>query len=397
MLTLYEEQRAALFGPEHLALTEASTKSGKTTAALLWLLDRACDPQRKRGDAVWWVAPVYSQALIPFRRMSSALNGKRKKQVAVNNQALTVTLPNGVRIEFKTGKIPDNLYGEDVYAAVIDEGSRQSRESIVAVRTTLTATHGPWRILGNVRGRGNYFYELCRAAEAGRLPDATYHHINAYTAAAHNLPGLPTLADIESAKAELPPSAFRELFLAEPAGSDVNPFGIDAPRACVGPLADGPVVAFGVDLAQSVDYTVVVGLNAAAQVCYYDRWQGPWSTTVPRIVSALGTTPALVDATGVGSPVLSQLTEAGCYGAQGYVFTGPSKQRLVAGLQMAVQQNRVRYPSTFLDELTVFEYKYTTAGNVQYSAPPGYHDDIVCALALAVRCFNEPRWSPGVL
>ena len=393
-LKFYPEQEAALFGPEHLALTEASTKSGKTTAALAWLVKQAvATPPSK---CVWWVAPVYGQALIAFRRLNRALNSKRKV-ATVNNALLQVTLPNQARVEFHSGKLPDNLYGEDVYAAVIDEASRMSRESIVAVRSTLTATQGPWRLLGNVRGRGNYFYELCRLAEAGRLPDATYHHINAYTAAKYGIKGLPTLADISSAEAELPPAAFRELFLAEPAGSDVNPFGVDALRRCVGPLAPGPVVSYGIDLAKSVDYTVVVGLNVCGQVVSWDRWQADWSTTVPKIAAIIGTTPTLVDSTGVGSPILEQLLGLGCYGCQGFTFTGPSKQRLIGGLQVAIQQATVQYPADFLDELMVFEYKYSTAGNVQYSAPSGYHDDIVCALALAVQCLNEPRWATEII
>ena len=37
-----------------------------------------------------------------------------------------------------------------------------------------------------------------------------------------------------------------------------------------------------------------------------------------------------------------------------------------------------------ISELEAFEYEYTRTG-VRYTAPPGMHDDCVCALALAVR------------
>ncbi len=46
-----------------------------------------------------------------------------------NETKLLLTLPTGSRIEFKSGEKPDNLYGDDVYAAVIDEASRMREES----------------------------------------------------------------------------------------------------------------------------------------------------------------------------------------------------------------------------------------------------------------------------
>jgi hypothetical protein len=42
----------------------------------------------------------------------------------------------------KSGEKPDGLYGEDVFAAVIDEASRMREEAWHALRSTLTATRG---------------------------------------------------------------------------------------------------------------------------------------------------------------------------------------------------------------------------------------------------------------
>jgi hypothetical protein len=61
-------------------------------------------------------------------------------------------------ISFKSGEKPDNLYGEDVWAVVVDEASRTREEAYWALRSTLTATGGPIRIIGNVKGRKNCFY-----------------------------------------------------------------------------------------------------------------------------------------------------------------------------------------------------------------------------------------------
>lgn len=334
---------------------------------------------------------MYPQAKIAFRRMVTAL---RAYPVKVNRATLTLTFPHGVRIEFKSGHNPDHLYGENVIAAVIDEASRVQEASIVAIRSTLTATGGPWRLIGNVRGVGNYFYRLCRSAQAGTLPGATYHRINAYLAASYadEYPGLPKEAEVEEAKALLPAPVFRELYLADPSGEDTNPFGLEAIRACVGVLSDNPVAAFGVDVARSVDFTVIIGLDAEGAVAYWDRFQLPWDGTVERIAAAVQDRPCFLDATGVGSPVVDFLRRDYDCWVDPYVFTQPSKMALMERLGLAIHGRQTRYPEQVAEELETLEYHYTRNG-VSYEAASGYHDDCVMALGLALAKLRQGKWS----
>jgi hypothetical protein len=63
------------------------------------------------------------------------------------------------------------------------------------------------------------------------------------------------------------------------------------------------------------------------------------------------------------------------------------------GLQAAIHQNLIKFPSGVItQELEVFEYAYTATG-VRYSAPSGFHDDTVIALALAWQNFALKRGS----
>jgi hypothetical protein len=87
---------------------------------------------------------------VVFRRVKFSLP---RKVYHANETELTVTLLNGAVLWFKGADHPDSLYGEDVYAAVIDEASRVKAEAWHAVRSTLTATEGPIRMIGNVKGR----------------------------------------------------------------------------------------------------------------------------------------------------------------------------------------------------------------------------------------------------
>lgn len=373
---VYPAQEAAIFCPERYGIVEASTKSGKTAGCMIWLTEQAM--QQRAGRNVWWVAPIRSQAAIVFERLKRAIP---RPLYTKNDSKPTITLVNGVVMWFKSGDDPDGLYGDDVYAVVIDEASRCKDEVWHAVRSTLTATGGPARIIGNVKGRKNWAYQLARKAEAGE-PGMHYAKITAVDAVAA---GVLNLEEIEDAKRLLPEAVYRELYEAEPSDDQGNPFGMKAIRACVVPeLSTKPVVAWGWDLAKSTDWCVGVGLDQHGHMAAFERWQQPWAETMQQI-GELTQAPALVDATGVGDPIVEQLQRA--YGSylEGFKFNPKSKQQLMEGLAVAIQQRQVRFPDGVLvNELEAFEYVYTRTG-VKYSAPSGLHDDAVMALALAVR------------
>lgn len=391
---LYEKQRQFLFTPKRISVVEAATKVGKTSGCLVYLFELAWNPavdQTYRN--YWWVAPVSGVAKIAYRRMKRYLPAEI---YTANETESRIELVNGANIWFKSADKPDNLYGEDVYGAVIDEGTRCKEECWPAVRSTLTATRGPIRIIGNVKGRRNWAYKLARKAESLRDDPKSqfdYYRLTAYDAVEA---GILDKEEIEEAREVLPEAVFNELYLAIPSDDGGNPFGLKAIEACLIPTeSTEPMAVAGWDLAKSQDWTVGCGLDVDGRLSYFDRWQGPWESTITKIAAATGDTPALVDSTGVGDPVLESLQKHG-HNFEGFKFTAPSKQQLMEGLAVAIQQRQVAFPAGVLkDELDIFEYKYTRTG-VRYSAPEGFHDDCVCALALAVAHKRHAR-PPGDL
>jgi len=194
--------------------------------------------------------------------------------------------------------------------------------------------------------------------------------------------GVLDAAEVEDAKRILPEAVFKELYLAEPSDDQGNPFGIHHIAGCVGTISEDRPVAVGIDLAKSHDWTVVVGLDRRGAVCGFERWQGTWETTEGRILSLIGNVPTLVDSTGVGDPIVERL-QSKRHNVSGFKFTSQSKQQLMEGLVLAIQQRQLRIPDGILrSELESFEYRYTRTG-ATYNAPEGLHDDCVVALALA--------------
>lgn len=379
-------QRDHIFCDARYSMIEASTKAGKTAGCLIWLNEETM--QLKENQNTWWVAPITAQAEMAFKRMMVMLP---KGMFSYNLTNKTITLPNKATMWFKGADKPDSLYGEDVHAAVVDEASRVKESAWFAVRSTLTATRGKIRCIGNVKGRKNWFYRLSRMAEHGE-ENMHYGKMTAIDAARA---GVIELAEIHDAKRKLPTHIFNELYLAKPSDDGGNPFGIREINNCVDksmPEIDSgqldiswrsgkKIICWGWDLAKSVDWTVGVGFDEDDNVAGLERFQLPWESTEERILRVTGDAPGLVDSTGVGDPILERLQKKGVF--EGFKFSAPSKQQLMEGLATSIGNKEILYPPGLIVlELEQFEYVYTRTG-VRYSAPEGLHDDVVCALALA--------------
>ena len=279
-------------------------------------------------------------------------------------------------------------YGDDNHAVVVDEASRCKEDVFRAVRSTLTATRGPIRIIGNVRGRANWFYKGSRRAEQG----VRGHVFGSLTAGDAVAAGVVEAEEIEDARATFEAlgkiAEFNEIYFNIPTDDGGNPFGLSNIARQTMELSEVPgsvPVAWGWDLAKSVDWTVGIGLDELGKVCEFHRFQKPWEETVEFIKRVTGKTPALVDSTGVGDPIVERLQREVPDVFEGFKFSAQSKQSLMEGLAMAIGAGTVWIPEgDIINELEVFEYEYRR-NSVRYAAPEGFHDDCVMSLGLAVR------------
>ena len=408
---LYPKQREAIFDQARISIIEANPKAGKTVACLAWLFEQAI--KGRPGNQYWWLAPVFSQSEIGFRRMAAKIPVAYRKP---NQSKLTLKLVNETTIWFKSADRPEDLFGEDVYAAVLDEASRMREEAWGAVATTLTYTKGPVRIIGNVRGTKNWFYKLARVAEKGGDPEMSYHRITAKDAAAA---GVLDPEEIERARQRYAnlgkEGLFKQLYEAEAHDESDNPFGLAAIEACVitgetmvmkanGECSwDNPAAAYpraaGVDLAGrgannlnapnateiERDFTAVVLLDREGTVTHVSRFRADHAATQERVLRTVGSAMALVDSTGAGDQQVEAMQKRVGPRVEGYIFSQRSRQDLLEGLALAIAEGRIRFPDGPLrDELDAFEFGYTRTGE-RWEVPAGEHDDLVFALALAVK------------
>jgi hypothetical protein len=218
-LTSYQEN--FLYNESRFTITEASTKVGKTFSHIWWIYERAHAHWNKENYNHWWVAPVYSQTKIAFKRLRAKLG--KTGVYKINESNLTITCPNGAIIHFKSADKPDNLFGEDVYSIVFDEAPRAKVDAWYALRSTITATGGDMKLIGNFGGVANWMHQLKEKALTDK--EYAYFKVTAWDAVNE---GILDEAEILQAQRDLPPKVFKQLYLAEEQESEDQLCSFDA-------------------------------------------------------------------------------------------------------------------------------------------------------------------------
>ena len=371
---LHAGQLKVLSESKRFNVLECGRRFGKTHLGIQLAVDRAID-----GAEVGWFAPTYRYLADPFRDVQKSLQPAIAKMDRVERRVELVT---GGSIDFWSLDSVDAGRGRRYDRVIIDEAAIVRDLGPAwqeTIRATLADKKGDAWFLGTPKGR-NFFH---RCFEKGQIGDGDW--------ASWRLPTTtnPLIDDeeIESARKELPEAVFKQEFLGIPSDDGGNPFGLDAIERCIGQVSTEEPIAYGVDLAKSVDWTVVIGLDSDGHVSKLERWQSNWADTTDRVESIVGDCATLIDSTGVGDPIVEDLQRRKPR-IEGFKFSSHSKQQILEGLASAFSQQRIRIPEGWLRiECETFEYSYTKTG-VRYEAPSGLHDDGVCALALALRCLD---------
>lgn len=354
-------------------VVDCGRRWGKSKMAVNMMAESSLD-----GHPVGYFAPTYKLLEGTFKECYTALEPVTSRKH--DNQF--IELQTGGLIEFWSMDNPMAGRSRKYKRAIIDEAAFAKnlwQAWTEAIRPTLTDLKGDAWFFSTPKGK-NDFHKLFMRGKTGeehwmswQMPTSTNPFID--------------IGEIWDAQKDLPELAFSQEYLAEFNDNVANPFGFAFIKQCTMPLSSEPAVAFGIDLAKSFDWTVIIGLDRFGQVCYFDRFQNDWNITKQKIIQ-LPKAPMKIDSTGVGDPIVEDIQRQRP-NVFGFKYTSTSKQQLMEGLQVAIQQRKITFPEGVITaELEQFEYEYTRTG-VKYTAPVGLHDDCVNALALAVDQFKD--------
>lgn len=355
----------------------AGRQSGKTLTGVAeissWVLERA-------PGNYWWTTASYKTTDKAWRDLLAFLP---KHIIKSTNQTKNyISFHSGSRISIRSADAPESLVSETLDGEINDEFAQWKPDVWPQLLgPMLGVTQGPALFLGSPRGR-NYAYDLYIR---GLGEDPLWQ---SFKWASNESPYF-SAEDFERARRELPERIFRQEYLADfvEGGGEV----FRNVTTAIGPSlakADAYTV-LGVDLAKVRDWTVLWALNSSGETVEVQRFQHmDWSVQRLKIVEAyqrLGCKKAVIDATGVGDPIVEELDRSGVR-VEPIKFTSQSKAQLIEALMLRFDSGSIQLPpgrDDLIEEIKAFAFETMPSGRDRYSAPEGRHDDAVIALALA--------------
>ena len=364
----------------------AGRRWGKTRLGVNECIDAA-----SKGGRAWWVSPSYKTSEVgwrPLRQIAHKIPGAEIRLVD-----RMVTLPGGGFVAVRSADNPDSLRGEGLDFVVMDECAFMQREAWTeAIRPALSDRQGKALFISTPKGR-NWFWEIYQRGLQGdegwqswQFPTAANPFIQA--------------SEIEAARRDLPEIIFRQEYLAEFVDDQGGVFRRVQEAAVLDPRepeTNRQYVA-GVDVASSVDYTVVSVLDAETkEMVYLDRFNRvDYPVLIDRLESVYhryNLTSMTVEANSIGRPVIDELVKRGL-AIVPFTTTSATKQSIIQSLQAAFENAQIKVLNNpvLIGELLSFESKRAPSGSFTYSAPDGMHDDCVMSLAIAWHAISAERW-----
>lgn len=377
---LHRGQKIVMKHPARFKVVACGRRWGKTELGkTVLLLSSVRD--KKRG---WWLAPTYQMAGQIWRDLKSSVKGI--DGVAVKESERRIDIADGGMIAVRSTHHPDNLRGEGLDLAVLDEAAFMApRVWPEIVRPMLTTTGGGALFLSTPFGR-NWFWEQFKTGMDGAVEDWM-----AFQFTTADSPFI-AAAELEGIRRQTSEHVWRTEYLAEFSDESGQVFrGIGAavlPFAPDGPEASHLYVA-GVDWGRHQDYTVIAVIDATARrMVALDRFSNiGWSLQRGRLKAlAAHWRPRLIwaEANSMGAPNIEALQDEGLP-MRGFLTTSKSKSPLIESLALAIERGYLGLldDPVLLGELAGYSLERLPGGGYRYGAPPGSHDDTVIATALA--------------
>lgn len=364
---------------------------GKTTACILRVTRALIAAYNSDDDIlVWWVAPVYKQSEIGFRKF---LETFPEQAVEDTHRSRRVVHTKGGRIEFLSAENPDHLRGEGVDLLVVDEAAEVSQYAWEnALRPTLTDNRDSEMVaISTPKGR-NWFHRFYT-----RGNDPSEGRYESWNYPSKSNPFI-SHEDIDEAKRTLPERVFRQEYGGE---------FVDDQDAVFKQLRDRVVESYdwrsyggrgpytiGVDFARHHDWTVILALDDTGKLVHFERIQKvSWDQIQSRVEATYERYPGVtrVDATR-DNKIVTDLQNSGVE-VEPVSFSAKTKQEMMENLAATIEKEEICLPdiAPLINELELFEYETTRTGNVRYQAPEGFHDDCVDALALSAKAQQLAR------
>lgn len=366
----------------------SSRQWGKSLLAvnslLYWILN---NPKSKSG----WISPIYKQCRKVFDELVEAT---KDIVVSANKAELTIEYINGSSIQFLSAERPDSIRGFSFHYLVVDESAFLKQDAFdQAILPTLSALGKKCLLISTPKGK-NWFYNWYLKGLDNR------DDVISFKGYATDNPFVDQQFIIE-AKQSMPPSVFKQEFEAEftDDGNDVfkNLEHVSIISRWREPQSTNRYY-IGIDPALSGDYSVLSIMDDMGRVCFISRQTNTTFQSLAgeynNIIGRYAPRSIAIETNGLGIGLYELIDSRN---KVNWKTTNDNKAKGIQNLIYDIENSEIELPSRdFMpecwDEFSAFSYSQSPTGKLVFSAPNGYHDDIVMSIMLA----NEQRRQGGV-
>lgn len=352
-----------------------------------------------QGGQVAWIVPIYKNGRALWRWCERAvLPLVYSKKASVNQSERMIEFANGGFMGIYSADNEDAIRNEAFNLVILDEAARISETAWSdAIMPTLADANGDAILISTPRGRNWFWNEYQRGLSDGKLQAS-------WTAPSHDnpLPNIQKAAKL--AKERVSDLTFRQEWLGEFVDFEGSVFRRIQEAATseliTEPVKDHQYIA-GVDVASSVDYTVISVMDVAEKrLVYMDRFNRvDYNVLEDRLQACYDTfklDAMTIEANSIGQPVIDSLSNRDM-NIIPFTTTNATKQEIIMQLQSAFEHGEIKILNNpvLIGELLSFESKRNASGSFSYSAPEGQHDD--CVMSLAIAWYGLANSGPAIL
>ena len=368
-----------------------SRQSGKTILAEMLLIEHLM----MSGKFSAYISPTFNLGRKVFKEIVRLLEGSGIISKA-NASTLTIETKIGSQLQFFSAEAYTAIRGFTVSGIlVIDEAAYihilpNGEEFWGNVVMPLTKARKPLVVMISTPcGKHGFFYDFYMRAMMGEKGlKAIKRTIYDDT--------LVTPEDIEDIKRSIPPKAFQQEFECEFLDSSLTFF--EGFEACFDEMEYDPSGSewIGVDLsANGADDTVVARVNSKGQF-KVEKVSGTLDMKYQGIADIINRSRACVvymEANGIGVPMINEVRKL----VKGkdiveWMTTNASKEEIISDLAVRIANKEVKFDKEDVDlwaQLSTFVSKVTKGRRLTFAAMDGKHDDMVMAVAIALRARRD--------
>lgn len=398
----HAKQKEVLYNATRFTTLCWGRRSGKTKLAAYVALKYLLTSNHN----IWIVAPTYDLARRSWDYLMQwvpLINKEIGQFIKINKSVFTMESYAGSKLELKSTDNPASLLGAGLDMLIVDEAARVPEEVWrTHLRPTLTDRQGKALFISTPYGK-NWFFDLMLKGKDNdpKYQDYSYFHMKTE----ENIAIPNVKEEVEKAKLEMPANDYMQEYEAEfieGAGSvfrgvknclyDVDfrsfPFTSDQYNS-------NHVYQGGLDLARMTDFSVLTIVDKAQdkfKIVALDRFnEVDWKIQRPRFLllsEKYGNPRIYAERNNIGDAVIADLTG----NFEPFLTTNQTKKEIINNLAILIEQQKILIPNipVLVSELEAFSYEVSSSGTITYSAPTGYHDDMVMSLALAVKDLKDP-------